>query len=269
MSMGFGARLQAAAQEHGRLCVGLDPHEKLVRAWGLDYDVAGIEKFARTTVAALANEVKVFKPQSAFFEVFGSAGISVLERVLDDIRQAGALSILDVKRGDIGSTMAAYAQAYLSDDSSLRADAMTVSPYLGFESLRPAIDLAHETGRGLFVLCHTSNPQGESVQFAQLDGRTIAQSMVDDAQQENAAAGLNDMGLVIGATHDSAGVDLTGFSGWILAPGIGAQGGTVEGLSTIFGDSAGRVLPSVSRAVLAAGPKPAELRAAAQSVILR
>lgn len=224
MSGGFGARLQALADERGRLCVGLDPHEPLVRAWGLDYDAAGIERLARDTVAALADEVMVFKPQSAFFEVFGSRGVAALGRVLDDIRAAGALSILDVKRGDIGSTMSAYARAYLSDDAELRADAITLSPYLGFEALRPAIDLAHATGRGLFVLCHTSNPEGEEVQFATHGGHTIAQGVVDHAQAENTEHGLDDMGLVIGATHDNAGVDLSGFTGWTLAPGIGAQG---------------------------------------------
>ncbi|MCT2973979.1 orotidine-5'-phosphate decarboxylase [Propionibacterium freudenreichii] len=268
MSGGFGARLQALADERGRLCVGLDPHEPLVRAWGLDYDAAGIERLARDTVAALADEVMVFKPQSAFFEVFGSRGVAALGRVLDDIRAAGALSILDVKRGDIGSTMSAYARAYLSDDAELRADAITLSPYLGFEALRPAIDLAHATGRGMFVLCHTSNPEGEEVQFATHGGHTIAQGVVDHAQAENTEHGLDDVGLVIGATHDNAGVDLSGFTGWTLAPGIGAQGGTVEGLSAIFGASAHHVLPSSSRGVLRAGPDRQALQEAARALIL-
>lgn len=268
MTNGFGQRLADLARERGRLCVGLDPHEKLVRSWGLDYDVAGIERFARDAVAALAEQVMVFKPQSAFFEVFGSAGVAALGRVLADIRTAGALSILDVKRGDIGSTMTAYARAYLSADAELAADAITVSPYLGFGSLRPAIEAAHEAGRGLFVLCHTSNPEGEAVQFATHGGGTVAQSMVDQAQAENDAHGLDDIGLVIGATHDNAGVDLSDFSGWTLAPGIGAQGGTVEGLTAIFGAHAPHVLPSSSRGVLGAGPDAASLRSAAAQLVL-
>lgn len=265
---GFGARIEAITAARGRLCVGIDPHEKLVRGWGLDYDPDGVERFCRTTVEALGTQVAVFKPQSAFFEVFGTRGLTVLTRVLHDVREAGALSILDAKRGDIGSTMTAYARAYLSDDAELAADALTVSPYLGFEALRPALDLAHDTGRGLFVLCRTSNPDGEGVQFAESQGRTVAQQMVDAANAENSAHGLGDTGLVIGATHDSAGADLTGFQGWVLAPGIGAQGGTIDGLAGIFGDAVAHVLPSASRGVLSAGPNPSGLQRAAASLVL-
>lgn len=269
MTGSFSARLGAVTAERGRLCVGLDPHEQLVADWGLAYDASGIERMARETVAALADQVAVFKPQSAFFEVFGPAGVAALQRVLTDIAQTGALSILDVKRGDIGSTMGAYARAHLSEGAPMAADAITVSPYLGFEALRPAIDLAHESGRGLFVLCRTSNPEGAAVQLATSAGRTIAQQVLDAAQAENTATGLDDVGLVIGATHEDAGVDLTGFTGWVLAPGIGAQGGTVEGLAAIFGDAVGRVLPSTSRGVLRAGPDASALREAAAATVLR
>ncbi len=265
----FGDRLARLCGQRGRLCVGIDPHEKLVRAWGLDYDINGVERFCRETVAALGDQVAVFKPQSAFFEVFGSRGLAVLARVLGDVRQAGAISILDVKRGDIGSTMNAYARAYLSSDAELVADSITVSPYLGFEALRPALDLAHETGRGLFVLCHTSNPEGHSVQFAEYGSRTVAQRVVDAAGAENAASGFADVGLVIGATHQRSGVDLAGFTGWVLAPGIGAQGGTVDALARIFGEAVGRVLPSASRGVLSAGPQHRALRQAASTLVLR
>jgi orotidine-5'-phosphate decarboxylase len=265
----FDQRAASLAAQRGRLCVGLDPHESLVRSWGLDYDVSGIEKLARDTIAALGDQVMIFKPQSALFEVFGSRGIAALARVLADVRAAGALSILDVKRGDIGSTMAAYARAYLSDDAELVADAITLSPYLGFESLRPAIDLAHANGRGVFVLCHTSNPEGAEVQFALHQGTTVAQQVVDAAQRENFSSGQNNIGLVIGATHDSAGVDLSAYSGWILAPGIGAQGGTMAGLQAIFGERADHVLPSSSRGILSAGPSPEALRASVSSLISR
>ena len=135
-------RLQTLTAERGNLCVGIDPHPSILASWGLDDDVRGLESCARGMVESLGDVVAVFKPQSAFYEVYGSAGIAVLERVLGDIRDAGALSILDVKRGDIGSTMAGYARAYLAPDAPLRADAITVSPFLGFESLRPAIDLS-------------------------------------------------------------------------------------------------------------------------------
>ncbi len=109
MSKAFGARLHEAMATHGPLCAGIDPHRALVEAWGLTYDVAGLERFALTCVEAFAGRVAVVKPQSAFFEVFGSRGLAVLERVLTELREAGTLTILDAKRGDIGSTMAAYA----------------------------------------------------------------------------------------------------------------------------------------------------------------
>ena len=187
MTESFGARLRVAMDELGPLCAGIDPHPGLLAHWGLDETVQGLETFAMTCVEAFAGTVAVVKPQSAFFERFGSAGVAVLERTLAGLREAGTLSLLDVKRGDIGSTMTAYAQAYLSQDSPLRADAITVSPFLGFESLRPALDLAHENGRGLFVLALTSNPEGAQVQHAIRDGRTVAGSIVDGVTEQNAA----------------------------------------------------------------------------------
>jgi orotidine-5'-phosphate decarboxylase len=124
----------------------------------VDADVGGLESFALGVVEALAPEVALIKPQSAFFERYGARGVAVLERVLVAVRDAGALVLLDVKRGDIGSTMAAYAAAYLSDGAPLAADAITVSPYLGVGALDPAFELAGRTGRGVFVLALTSNP---------------------------------------------------------------------------------------------------------------
>ena len=114
----------------------------MLTSWDLPLNSTGLERCTRGMVEALGELVPVFKPQSAFFEAYGAAGVAVLERTLADIAAIGALSLLDVKRGDIGSTMAAYAAAYLSDGSSLAADAITVSPYLGFGSLDGAIALA-------------------------------------------------------------------------------------------------------------------------------
>ena len=256
-------RLTALTAERGALCVGIDPQPSVLSAWGLSDDVHGLEACARGMVEALGSSVAVFKPQSAFYEVHGSAGVAVLERVLDDIRQAGALSILDIKRGDIGSTMGGYARAYLRDDASLRADAITLSPYLGFESLRPAIDLAHETGRGIYVLARTSNPEGGDVQLSRTAGGvTVSQSIVDAAAAENTRSGQNAIGLVVGGTHADPGSDVSAFNGSILVPGIGAQGGTVAGLADIFGDAVRLILPSASRQVMLGGPSAEGLRAA-------
>ncbi|MGH3624973.1 MAG: orotidine-5'-phosphate decarboxylase, partial [Sciscionella sp.] len=160
----FGSRVSVAVSARGPLCVGVDPHPGLLRDWGLPAGLEGLLRFADTCVAALAGEIAVLKPQSAFFEVYGSAGVAVLERLIAESMQAGALVLLDVKRGDIGSTMSAYAQAYLVDGAPLAADAVTLSPYLGFDSLAPALEMAGRFGRGVFVLARTSNPEGSGVQ---------------------------------------------------------------------------------------------------------
>ncbi|MDN6332860.1 MAG: orotidine-5'-phosphate decarboxylase, partial [Micrococcaceae bacterium] len=149
---------------HGPLCVGIDPHPGLLADWALTDDAAGVERFALSVVEALAGEVAMVKPQVALFERHGSAGMAALERTLAACSQAGLLSLADAKRGDIGSTMAAYADAWLRDGSPLAADAVTLSPYLGFGSLRPALEAAAASGRGIFVLALTSNPEGASVQ---------------------------------------------------------------------------------------------------------
>jgi orotidine-5'-phosphate decarboxylase len=263
--------------EYGPLCAGIDPHPALLAHWGLDESVQGLETFAMACVEAFAGTVAVVKPQSAFFERFGSAGVAVLERTLTGLREAGTLSLLDVKRGDIGSTMAAYAHAYLSPDSPLRADAITVSPFLGFESLRPAVDLARETGRGLFVLTLTSNPEGAQVQHAIREGRSVAGSITDGVTEQNrpdrSAGVLGSVGMVVGATVGDAvhrlGLDLVSANAPLLAPGVGAQGATADDLRTVFGAAVGNVLASSSREILGAGPDGAALKAAARHTAQR
>lgn len=259
----FAARLRGALDRHGPLCVGIDPHPGLLAEWGLPDDAAGLEQFARTVVEAVAGEVAAVKPQSAFFERHGSAGVAVLERVLADLAAVGTMSVLDVKRGDVGSTMTAYAQAYLGDGSPLAADAVTLSPYLGYGSLRPAIELARETGRGVFVLTLTSNPEGSQVQHAGTP--SVAQRVLSQVAADNAGAEpFGHVGVVVGATVGSAigdlGLDLAGSRAPVLAPGVGAQGATAADLATTFAGSTGRLLVPVSRGVLAGPPGEKSLR---------
>ncbi|MEU4425723.1 orotidine-5'-phosphate decarboxylase [Actinoplanes sp. NPDC024001] len=265
----FGERLHAAVAERGPLCVGIDPHASLLARWGLSDDIAGLERFSRTVVDALADRVAVLKPQSAFFERFGSRGVAILESTIRQSREAGALVLLDVKRGDIGSTMAAYASAYLDPASSLRADAITVSPYLGVGSLQPAFDLATAHGGGVFVLALTSNPEGPVVQHAvTASGKTVAQTVIDEISQVNAGVTpLGSFGLVVGATIGETGHDLSKINGPLLSPGLGAQGATPSDLRKVFGESLRNVLPSYSREVLAAGPEITDLRAATSRVL--
>jgi orotidine-5'-phosphate decarboxylase len=267
--MSFGSRLDAALSARGSLCVGIDPHAALLGQWGLADELVSLEKFALRCVEAFGPVAAVVKPQSAFFERFGSRGIAVLERTIIEARAAGALVLLDVKRGDIGSTMAAYADAYLDKSSALAADAITVSPYLGVGSLEPAFELAARHDAGVFVLSLTSNPEGPQVQHARVaDGRTVAQAVIDEVAQLNAGAvPLGSFGVVVGATIGDSVADLSGLNGPFLVPGIGAQGGTATDVRRIFGAGLSAVLPSVSREVLRAGPSVLALREAAERLI--
>ncbi|WP_028278653.1 orotidine-5'-phosphate decarboxylase [Arthrobacter sp. H5] len=263
---GFGERLAAAVRRNGSLCVGVDPHPSLLSAWGLNDDEAGLERFSLTVLEAVAGLVPVIKPQVALFERHGSRGFAVLERLLLTAADSGLLTIADAKRGDIGSTMQGYAEAWLRDGSQLAADAVTLSPYLGFESLRPALTVAAENARGVFVLALTSNPEGAAVQHVGGE-ESVARIIADAAAAENRDLHtLGSVGLVIGATVGTAvrrlGLNLESLNGPILAPGLGAQGAGRAELQQTFGAAAPLVLPSSSRGILAAGPTVNGLRRA-------
>jgi orotidine-5'-phosphate decarboxylase len=267
---GFGARLRDAMLRKGPLCLGIDPHPELLRAWGLPISPDGLAAFCDTCVQAYA-DFAIVKPQVAFFEAYGAAGYAVLERTIAALRDAGVLVLADAKRGDIGSTMAAYAVAW-TGDSPLAVDAVTASPYLGFGSLQPLLDTAAVQGRGVFVLAATSNPEGATVQRAEANGRTVAQSIVDQAAAANRALrpAPGSVGVVVGAPgtgvdREPRGVpDLSELGGPVLVPGIGAQGGQVKSLGGLGGAASGQLLPAVSREVLQAGPTLAALRAAGE-----
>ncbi|WP_326559444.1 orotidine-5'-phosphate decarboxylase [Micromonospora sp. NBC_01796] len=265
----FGTRLHRAMAERGPLCVGIDPHGALLDRWGLPDDVTGLARFSETVAEALGDRVAVVKPQSAFYERFGSRGLEVLESTIRQLRDAGALVLLDVKRGDIGSTVSAYAAAYLDPSSPLYVDAITASPYLGVGSLAPMFDTAAAHGGGVFVLALTSNPEGPAVQHARgADGRTVAQTVIDEISQLNVGAEpLGSFGLVVGATIGETGHDLSRVHGPMLAPGLGAQGGSAADLRTVFGRDLTAVLPSYSREVLGHGPDRSALRAAADRAL--
>jgi orotidine-5'-phosphate decarboxylase len=257
---GFGRRLADAVSRRGPLCPGIDPHPELIRAWGLTVDADGLAKFCDVCVAAFA-DFAVVKPQVAFFEAFGAQGFAVLERTIGALQAAGVLVLADAKRGDIGSTMAAYADAW-AGDSPLAADAVTASPYLGFGSLQPLLDTAAAHDRGVFVLAATSNPEGASVQRADAGGRTVAQSIVDAAAAANRELS-GSVGVVVGATVSDP-PDVSALGGPVLVPGVGAQGGRPEALGGLGGAHPGQLLPAVSRDVLRAGPEVAAVRAAAE-----
>jgi orotidine-5'-phosphate decarboxylase len=258
---GFGARLADAISRSGPLCLGIDPHPELLRAWNLPVSADGLAAFCDVCVAAYAG-FAIVKPQVAFFETYGAAGYAVLERTMAALREAGVLVLADAKRGDIGSTMAAYAAAW-TGDSPLAADAVTASPYLGFGSLQPLLDSAATHGRGVFVLAATSNPEGASVQRAQADGRPVAQLIVDEAAAANRVFAPGTVGVVVGATLAEV-PDVSRLGGPVLVPGVGFQGGRPDALSGLGGAVPGQLLPAVSREVLRAGPDVAAVRAAAE-----
>lgn len=254
----------------GPLCVGIDPHPGLLQAWGLENSAAGVRSFSLTVVEAMVGVAAILKPQVALYERFGSAGFAALEETLRAAKSAGILTLADAKRGDIGSTMAAYATAWLDDASPLASDAVTLSPYLGYESLRPAIDLAAQTGRGVFVLGLTSNPEGPSVQHVG-GGKSVAKSIIDQVSAENAGAeDMGHVGLVVGATIGDApkklGIDLSLTKAPLLTPGLGAQGATAQDIATAFAGSYRQVLGTSSRDILQAGPSVNALRAKASQV---
>lgn len=270
----FGHRLVAAGRERGRLCVGIDPHASLLRAWGLSDDLDGLRTFTMTCVEAFADTAAAVKPQVAFFERCGSRGLAVLEDALSALREAGTLTIADAKRGDIGSTMAGYADAWLGETSPLRADSVTVSPYLGVGALQPVFDLAEATGRGVFVLAATSNPEAVALQSTlQAPGtpeeKTIAQSIVDACGQLNAqhaAAGeYGNVGVVVGATLAHPPV-LDGLHGPVLLPGVGAQGASAADVAQIMAAAPELGFANVSRGVLKAGPTVTALRDAVRAL---
>ena len=246
---GFGARLAEAMASRGPLCLGIDPHPELLRAWDLPTTTEGLGAFCDSCVEAFSG-FAVVKPQVAFFEAYGAAGYAVLERTIAALRSAGVLVLGDAKRGDIGTTMAAYAG-----------------------SLRPLLEAAAAHDRGVFVLAATSNPEGATVQQATFDGRTVAQQIVDQAALVNRDASRaanpgepGSVGVVVGATvfHPP---DVSALGGPVLVPGVGVQGGRPGALGGLGGAVPGQLLPAVAREVLRAGPGVPELRAASERML--
>ena len=260
----FGSKLEKAFADFGQLCVGIDPHETLLEEWGLENSADGVDYFANKVIDAAAGRVGIIKPQVSFFERFGSAGFEVLERVTHRAHDAGLLVIADAKRGDIGSTMEAYLEAWLGRRSPFYADTLTVSPFLGLESTTSLLADYLERGRGVIALVATSNPEGASVQLSETAGESISSQIWNKIGQLNSViAGPGDkfgaIGAVIGATLKMSrfGLDLSqpGVKTPILAPGFGAQGAELGDIRAIFGEASQQVIASVSRSVLSAGPE--------------
>jgi orotidine-5'-phosphate decarboxylase len=257
----FGERLSAVFARSGHLCAGIDPHPYLLDSWALADSAAGVREFGLRVVDAVATRAGIVKPQVAFYERHGSAGFAALEDVLAAARAAGLLVIADAKRGDLGTSVEAYGQAWLTPGSPLEADALTVSAFQGVGSLQAPAALATSTGKGLFVLTATSNPESVAIQTAVIAGgeqagRSVSASIVAEVNSWNRQP-LGNMGVVIGATVDLAryGISDTDLAATpILAPGFGHQGVGFDALHTVYGNAAHNVVVSSSRAILDAGP---------------
>jgi orotidine-5'-phosphate decarboxylase len=255
------------------LCVGIDPSADLLKGWGLADDAAGLQTFCERMVESCAPLVACVKPQAAFFERHGPEGMAVLRHTIQAAQRHGALVIIDVKRGDIDSTAAAYGDAFLGPHSPFGGDAVTLSAYLGFGSLAPIIDRARREAAGVFIVVRSSNPEGAEVQQARLpDGRSVAASLADRIAARNAAdgdGGLGPIGAVVGATLGREAADLAARlpNALMLVPGIGAQGATIGDVRRDFGAHYSRVIPSLSRAIARAGPLAPDLRRAVERYI--
>ena len=259
----FSRSLEAAFSSKGQLCVGIDPHEDILLDNGFEISASGVYEFSMKMLDQLEDTVSIVKPQVSFFERFGAEGFSTLEKVLESAKDRGLLVIADAKRGDIGSTMEAYAQAWLGKSAPFVCDALTVNPYLGVGALAPAASIASERGKGMYVLAATSNPEGVLLQSS---GQvSVAEQVANEVAALNSAIASSNsrfgsIGLVIGATVPLAKLglakineDKTALRTTILAPGFGYQGAKLEDAKSIFGALSGDVLYSISRSALRDG----------------
>jgi orotidine-5'-phosphate decarboxylase len=263
MPLTFASRFAAVRRAQGPLVFGLDPSAGLLEIWGLGDSADGLDQFADLALQAASGTVGLIKPQSAFYERHGWRGIRTLQRLIADARGEGLLVILDVKRGDVGSTTDAYAQAYLGKDAPLAADAITVHPYLGTGAMAAYVSRAHESGSCVLVVTRSSNPEGRAIQSAAAGpGRSVEQDLLHQIRQLNdrlAPGGIGPVGAVIGPTHIEPELDLAAARGLFLAPGVGTQGATPADVARVFAACPDRVMPSASRSLLSAGPQVSRL----------
>jgi orotidine-5'-phosphate decarboxylase len=270
MADSFGDKVAAAVRASGPLCAGIDPSGALLASWGLSDDAAGLRQFCRACVEGFAGAVGVIKPQVAFFERHGSAGIAELERLIAGAHEAGLIVIADAKRGDIDSTAEAYADAWLGDASPLAVDAVTAHAYLGIGALAPLFRRAAANGRGVLVVARSSNPEGRGLQQAITSGGSGVEDMLlGEIAALNGSPDIpsGTVGAVIGATLEPSAFPLSQLGGVILAPGLGAQGaGPADVAERFAGCRPGSVLPSSSRGLLSSGPDPDDLRRQAASL---
>ncbi|MFU0559155.1 orotidine-5'-phosphate decarboxylase [Gardnerella pickettii] len=260
----FGLRLKNAMAKYGPLCVGIDPHRKMLLNWGYNMDAQGAELFSMRMLQAMNGRAAAVKFQSSMFERYGSKGFAALERVLYAARQMDVITIVDCGHGGLSTTISALADAYFKPDAPLLTDAITLLPYYGARSMGGLINEALNNGRGVFIASLTSNREGASLQTAirqtgSYRGTTVAHGIAQTAQTfNNNTKSMGSVGLIVGATigdwMNGGGIDLTSFTGPILSPGYGWQGAEANDLKTVFAGTHGNVLVTVSRSIASHGP---------------
>ncbi|MDM4015744.1 orotidine-5'-phosphate decarboxylase [Roseiconus lacunae] len=269
--MSFATRLVQAVQKTKSVtCVGLDPRKASLPApireavvndrpdeWAAAYT-----QFCMEIIDAVAGIVPCVKPQAAFFEQLGPAGMISLGQVVAYAREKDLLVILDGKRNDIGSTATAYADAYLGADSPWQSDSLTVSPYLGRDSIEPFVEVCEKRAAGIFVLVKTSNPGGGLLQNRETDGQTVYARVAELVTEINAdrldSHGFGPIGAVVGATYPEELAELRQAMphSWILIPGFGAQGGAADDVKAGFLDGGLGAVVNSSRHLIFAHKRP-------------
>jgi len=261
----FAELLADAIRARGNaVMVGLDPRAEqlpvdllpssLVRS--PERVAAAYREFCRGIIDVVAPLVPVVKPQAAFFEQLGPQGMSALADVIAYARESGLLVVLDGKRNDIGDTAVAYADAYVGPHSAWKSHALTVSPYLGADSLEPFVKAVDERHGGVFVLVKTSNPGGGMLQDVSADGRTVYQRVAELVEQTAATrvgpCGYGPIGAVVGATYPEQLAELRQAMphAWILVPGFGTQGGTAKDVAAAFDENGLGAVVNNSRGII-------------------
>lgn len=272
----FGLRLKNAMAKYGPLCVGIDPHRKMLLNWGYKMDAQGAELFSMRMLQAMNGRAAAVKFQSSMFERYGSKGFAALERVLYAARQMDVITIVDCGHGGLSTTISALDDAYFKPDAPLLTDAITLLPYYGARSMGGLINEALNNGRGVFIASLTSNREGASLQTAirqtgSYRGTTVAHGIAQTAQIfNNNTKGMGSVGLIVGATigdwMNGGGIDLTSFTGPILSPGYGWQGAEANDLKTVFAGTHGNVLVTVSRSIASHGPDIGALSTATERI---
>lgn len=270
MTETFARRFDTARAKFGPLAWGLDPAGTILESWGFGDTPDGLDRFADVALSAATGTVGLVKPQAAFYERHGWRGFRTLERLIADARSAGLLVIVDAKRGDVGTTNDAYAEAFVGPDAPLAADALTVHPYLGLAAMGSFITRAHESGSCLLIVTRSSNPEGRAIQSAiAASGHTVEATLLGEIGTLNAKlapGAIGPIGAVIGPTHIEPALDLRATQGLYLAPGVGAQGATPDDVARVFAACPNRVIPSASRSLLEGGPDLSRLRDTASAL---